>query len=332
MAAALARRHLRDGALRPHLELARGAVRRARPLRLQPRRQAGQAADRVRAAGQRPRVRPRRPEDRLGCPIAVEVFEGDTADPAPLADQVAKLKERFARGRVVLVSGSSPRTDRGMLTSARLEQARRPGWDHGAASAGDPGAGRRQCVAAVAVRPARSRRDHLAGLSGRAPRGVPQPGSGGRAPAQAGGVACSPRTWSGICARRWHRCCSRITTGLPALRPSPQGSRPPGSRPAHGPRPKPPPRVSRCTASARCSPTSPPSPAYHALRRRPARDPARQAHPAASRPAPPSVSPCRQSTPSHGQLRMADQLLTSRSSRKFGLDAVIGLGRRLGLL
>ena len=55
-----------------------------------------------------------------GCPIAVEVFEGDTADPATLANQVAKLKERFALGRVVLVG------DRGMLTSARLEQDLKP--------------------------------------------------------------------------------------------------------------------------------------------------------------------------------------------------------------
>jgi hypothetical protein len=55
-----------------------------------------------------------------GCPIAVEVFEGDTADPATLADQVAKLKERFALGRVVLVG------DRGMITSARLEQDLKP--------------------------------------------------------------------------------------------------------------------------------------------------------------------------------------------------------------
>jgi hypothetical protein len=55
-----------------------------------------------------------------GCPIAVEVFEGDTADPTTLADQVAKLKERFALDRVVLVG------DRGMLTSARIEQDLEP--------------------------------------------------------------------------------------------------------------------------------------------------------------------------------------------------------------
>jgi hypothetical protein len=30
-----------------------------------------------------------------GCPIAVEVFKGNTADPATVAAQVSKLKERF---------------------------------------------------------------------------------------------------------------------------------------------------------------------------------------------------------------------------------------------
>jgi hypothetical protein len=55
-----------------------------------------------------------------GCPIAVEVFEGDTADPATLGAQIAKLKERFRLGRVVLVG------DRGMITSARIEQDLKP--------------------------------------------------------------------------------------------------------------------------------------------------------------------------------------------------------------
>lgn len=61
-----------------------------------------------------------------GCPIAVEVFEGDTADPATLADQVAKLKERFALGRVVLVGDPRVEPEDGMLTSARLEQDLKP--------------------------------------------------------------------------------------------------------------------------------------------------------------------------------------------------------------
>ena len=55
-----------------------------------------------------------------GCPVAVEVFEGNTADPATVAAQIAKLKQRFRLRHVVLVG------DRGMLTSARIEQALRP--------------------------------------------------------------------------------------------------------------------------------------------------------------------------------------------------------------
>ena len=49
-----------------------------------------------------------------GCPVAVEVFEGNTADPTTLATQVDKLKQRFGLSRVVLVG------DRGMITSARI--------------------------------------------------------------------------------------------------------------------------------------------------------------------------------------------------------------------
>src|SRR5215470_2631633 len=55
-----------------------------------------------------------------GCPVAVEVFEGNTADPMTLAAQIDKLKQRFQLQRVVMVG------DRGVLTSARIEQALRP--------------------------------------------------------------------------------------------------------------------------------------------------------------------------------------------------------------
>lgn len=59
-----------------------------------------------------------------GCPIAVEVFEGDVADPATLASQIAKLKQRFGLKRVVLVG------DRGLVTAARIEEELRPaGFD-----------------------------------------------------------------------------------------------------------------------------------------------------------------------------------------------------------
>ncbi|MGC2396447.1 MAG: IS1634 family transposase [Rhodomicrobium sp.] len=51
-----------------------------------------------------------------GCPVAVEVFDGNTADPSTLAAQVAKLKERFGLSRVVLVG------DGGMITEAGIGQ------------------------------------------------------------------------------------------------------------------------------------------------------------------------------------------------------------------
>ena len=49
-----------------------------------------------------------------GCPVAVEVFEGNTADPNTLASQIAKIRTRFGVSRVVIVG------DRGMITEARL--------------------------------------------------------------------------------------------------------------------------------------------------------------------------------------------------------------------
>ena len=55
-----------------------------------------------------------------GCPISVEVFKGNTADPATVAAQVAKLKERFGIERIAWVG------DRGMLTCARIEQVLKP--------------------------------------------------------------------------------------------------------------------------------------------------------------------------------------------------------------
>jgi hypothetical protein len=55
-----------------------------------------------------------------GCPIAVEVFEGNTGDPSTLGNQIAKLKERFGLKRVVMVG------DRGMITQARIEEDLEP--------------------------------------------------------------------------------------------------------------------------------------------------------------------------------------------------------------
>jgi hypothetical protein len=55
-----------------------------------------------------------------GCPIAVEVFAGNTADPSTLKVQIDKLRQRFGLRRVVLVG------DRGMITQARITQELRP--------------------------------------------------------------------------------------------------------------------------------------------------------------------------------------------------------------
>lgn len=54
--------------------------------------------------------------DGQGCPVASEVFDGNTGDPKTVLSQVKKLRERFSLERVVLVG------DRGMITSARIEQ------------------------------------------------------------------------------------------------------------------------------------------------------------------------------------------------------------------
>jgi hypothetical protein len=55
-----------------------------------------------------------------GCPVAIEVFEGNTGDPSTLGNLIAKLKERFGLKRVVMVG------DRGMITQARIEEELKP--------------------------------------------------------------------------------------------------------------------------------------------------------------------------------------------------------------
>ncbi len=58
--------------------------------------------------------------DSEGCPVAVEVFEGNTGDPKTVAAQVSKLRQRFQLKQVILVG------DRGMLTSARIREDLQP--------------------------------------------------------------------------------------------------------------------------------------------------------------------------------------------------------------
>ena len=51
-----------------------------------------------------------------GCPVAVEVFPGNTSDPKTLGAAVTKVRERFGLSRVVFVG------DRGLITDARITQ------------------------------------------------------------------------------------------------------------------------------------------------------------------------------------------------------------------
>jgi transposase len=53
-----------------------------------------------------------------GCPVAVEVFKGNTGDPMTLGPQLAKLGDRFEN---LVVVG-----DRGLLTGKRIEEELRP--------------------------------------------------------------------------------------------------------------------------------------------------------------------------------------------------------------
>jgi hypothetical protein len=54
-----------------------------------------------------------------GCPVAIEVFEGNTADPKTLQPQINKVRKRFGIQRVVMVG------DRGLITSQRIEESMR---------------------------------------------------------------------------------------------------------------------------------------------------------------------------------------------------------------
>src|SRR6478672_1139236 len=55
-----------------------------------------------------------------GCPVAIEVFAGDVADPKTLGTQIAKLEQRFDLTHVVLVG------DRGLITQARIDEDLKP--------------------------------------------------------------------------------------------------------------------------------------------------------------------------------------------------------------
>ncbi len=55
-----------------------------------------------------------------GCPVAMEVFAGNTGDPSTVASQVARVRTRFGIDHVALVG------DRGMITAARIHEDLKP--------------------------------------------------------------------------------------------------------------------------------------------------------------------------------------------------------------
>jgi len=58
-----------------------------------------------------------------GCPVAVEVYPGNTGDSTTVGDQIEKLRERFKLSRVVMVG------DRGMLTQPQIDKLKQhPGF------------------------------------------------------------------------------------------------------------------------------------------------------------------------------------------------------------
>ena len=59
-----------------------------------------------------------------GRPIAIEVFEGNTSDPATLSYQIEKVKHKFNISKIIFVA------DRGVVTQARIdEELSKIGWD-----------------------------------------------------------------------------------------------------------------------------------------------------------------------------------------------------------
>ena len=180
----LARRHLKDGVLVLYDVSSSYFEGRCCPLA-----QHGHSRDH---RGDRPQIVYGLLCTREGLPVAVEVFDGNTADPATLSAQVEKLKDRFGISRVVLVG------DRGMITSARIgTTSSRP------VSTGSPACahrrsrrwrrrmGRCSCrCSTIAIWPRSARPS----CSRRAADRLPQPRSRRRTRAQARGPAGRHRT------------------------------------------------------------------------------------------------------------------------------------------
>ena len=126
--------------------------------------------------------------DPEGRPVAVRVFEGNTADPVAFTEILDAVHGEFGLKKMVMVG------DRGMITTARIEALRelddKYGWITALRAPADPQAhGRRRAAPAQPVRRAGPGRDHLARFPRRAPGRLPQPRPGRRSRPQARGPA-----------------------------------------------------------------------------------------------------------------------------------------------
>ncbi len=117
-----------------------------------------------------------------GIPVAIEVFKGNTGDPATVAAQVTKVKDRFGITKVVLVG------DRGMLTAARLREDVAPAhldWITALRAPQVKALVRGGDLQLTLFDTQRPGRDHLPGLPRRAAGGLQEPVPGSRAGPQA---------------------------------------------------------------------------------------------------------------------------------------------------
>ena len=117
-----------------------------------------------------------------GCPVATQVYTGNTSDPRTVADQAQKLKERFGLERAVLVG------DRGCITQAQIKTLKEYpglGWIGALRSPAIRKLLDDRVIQPVAVRPAKSGGDRVGRLPRRAADGVLQPAAGRAAPPQA---------------------------------------------------------------------------------------------------------------------------------------------------
>lgn len=195
--------------------------------------------------------------DPTGCPVAIRVFAGNTADPSAFSEIVTVVRERFGLDHLTMVG------DRGMITKARIYQLRGlpgMGWLTALrapaikALAQDDGplqmAARWDCFMAADSTPALHRSRDRGLLGG---DGVPRPSAHHRpqrrACARAPGEQCRPRAGARRAPPRPNACLGR--SGLSACGIRTSKTRPSGSRE---------PRCSRKTRHCRLPGAAPPSP------------------------------------------------------------------------